>query len=70
MHCEKNLCENMVKTTFGKTDSYGSREDMETNGIRENLWLHPPRNMKDIFHMPAAPYILKPEEWSTVMDII
>jgi hypothetical protein len=70
MHCEKNLCENLLKTTFGAKDSYGSREDMERQGIRANLWLCTARNNKEVFHMPEAPYVLKPREKTTVMDII
>ena len=57
MHYEENLCENLVKTTFGKNDIYGSQEDMETHGIQENLRFGPPTNRRDIFHMPQAPYV-------------
>ena len=37
MHCEKNLCENMIKIVLGLNDSYGSKEDMRKLGIREDL---------------------------------
>jgi hypothetical protein len=70
MHCEKNLCENMKKTTLGTKDSYGSKQDMESNNIRKELWLRPSRNRHDVFHMPPAPYVLKPLEKVRVMDII
>ena len=42
MHCEKNLCENILKTIFGMNDSPGSRQDVEDLNIREKLWLQPP----------------------------
>jgi hypothetical protein len=29
----------MLKTALGAKDRYGSRQDMEFNGIREDLWL-------------------------------
>jgi hypothetical protein len=58
MHCEKNLCENLVKTTFGHKDSYGSRQDMESQGIKRGLWLRPSNNRKEVFNKPKAPYIL------------
>jgi hypothetical protein len=48
MHCEKNLCENMLKTTFGAKESYGSREDMEREGILSELWLCAARNNKEV----------------------
>jgi hypothetical protein len=70
MHCEKNLCENLVKTTFGAKDNYGSREDLEREGIHSDLWLLPPRNNKEVFHIPQAPYVLKPREKTSVMEII
>jgi hypothetical protein len=70
MHCEKNLCENMLKTTFGSKDSYGNRQDLEKQGIWEEMWLRPARNNKEIFHMPHVPYVLKPMEKMTVMSII
>jgi hypothetical protein len=70
MHCKKNLCKNMIKIALGTKDSYGSRQDMESNGIREELWLWPSRNRRDVFHMPPAPYILKPSEKVRMMDII
>jgi hypothetical protein len=70
MHIEKNLCENMVKTTLGKKDSYGSRQDMQRHGIRQDLWLRPSRNRKEIFHMPRAPYIFSIQDKVAVVDII
>jgi hypothetical protein len=70
MHCEKNLCENLLKTTFGAKDSYGSRQDLEERGIRPELWLRPAQNGREIFHIPPTPYILNAEEKVTAMDIV
>jgi hypothetical protein len=70
MHCEKNVCENMTKTVLGMKDSYGSRENMKKLGIREELWLRPPENNRESFHMPSAPYILRGAQRTRVMDII
>jgi hypothetical protein len=70
MHCEKNLCENIVKTLFGMNDSPGSRQDVEDLNIREELWLQPPRRHGDEFYMPRAPYILKPEERKQFVQIV
>ena len=41
---------------------------MESNGIRKEFW--PSRNRRDVFHMPPAPYVLKPLEKERMMDII
>ena len=70
MHCEKNLCENMTKTVLGMKDSPGSREDMKDVGIRQELWLQPPQNNRESFHIPQAPYILRGAQRTRVMDII
>ncbi len=33
MHCEKNVCDNMVKTIFGEKDTVIVHKDMEEIGI-------------------------------------
>jgi hypothetical protein len=60
----------MLKTILGAKDSYGSRKDMEEQGIRRELWLAPSHNERDLFHLPRAPYILTTSERTTVLDII
>jgi hypothetical protein len=70
MHCEKNLCENMLKTVIGTKDSYGSRQDMQEIGIRSDLRLEPSRNERELFTLPTAPYILSRTERTKVLDII
>jgi len=39
MHCEKNLCENLMRTLLGEMDGVKSREDMRVKGIRSYLHL-------------------------------
>jgi hypothetical protein len=60
----------MVRTTFRHKDSYRSRQDMESEGIRRHLWLRPSQRRADVFHKPEAPYVLKAHERTTVVDII
>lgn len=61
MHCEKNICENLLKTLFGETDDAKSREDMQANGIRPHLDLQ--RNPDGRTHFkPDSPYVLTKEE--------
>jgi hypothetical protein len=33
MHCEKNLCENVIKIIFGEKDMVAIHRDMEEVGI-------------------------------------
>lgn len=70
MHCEKNLCKNIVKTLLGMKDSPGSREDAQELGIWEEIWLQPPRRRQDEYYMPDAPFVLKPHERKEFVEII
>ena len=70
MHCEKNLCENIIKTLFGMNDSPGSRQDVQDLQIREEIWLQPPRRRNEEYYMPHAPYILKAEERREFVHIV
>jgi hypothetical protein len=62
MHCEKNLCENIVKTLMGENDYARGREDMKEMGIREELWLQPSAH--------NATYVLTPAEKEKVLELI
>ena len=72
MHCEKNLCENLVRTIWGEIDGIKSREDMRARNIHRHLHLQPNADGQTYF-MPDAPYILKREEreefLKTLMDL-
>lgn len=58
MHCEKNVCENLLRTLLGEKDTAASRVDMQDRNIRPQLWLrHVPGNA-DRLWMPDAPYVL------------
>ena len=71
MHCEKNVCENIMKTLFGEKDTAAVRNDMREVNIRPNLWLQP----SDSAHVgevikPPAPYCLTEVEKVEFIDII
>jgi hypothetical protein len=70
MHCEKNLCENILKTLFAMNDSPGSRVDAQHLGIREETWLQDPRRRQDDYFMPHAPYTMTAEERIEFVDIV
>ena len=69
MHCEKNVCENLIRTLFGETDDARSREDMRARGIREHLHLQ--RNPDGRTHFkPDAPYVLTKDERLQVLGTL
>jgi len=61
MHCEKNLCENLLHTLFGKTNGVKSREDIRARNIYPHLHLQPNADGQTYF-MLDAPHVLKREE--------
>ncbi len=58
MHCEKNLCENVINFFFGAKDIITIQEDMEQCGIQPHLWLQ--ANGVG-FIKPIVPYVLTNE---------
>jgi hypothetical protein len=70
MHCEKNLCKNIVRTIIGETYHSRGRKDMEEMGIREELWLRLHRGNLGIFTKPHPSYVLTPAEREEVLEII
>jgi hypothetical protein len=70
MHCEKILCENIVKHLWGEKDYPRGRIDFEEMKIRKELWLRPRGDGQDRYWMPHAPYMLKKEEEKKVLENI
>ena len=70
MHCEKNLCENMLRTLLGMNDSPRSMVDAEDLGIREEIWLQPPRRQQDEYYMPHALYVFRANECMEFVGIV
>jgi hypothetical protein len=44
MHCEKNICNNILKWFLGEKDKSQTCVDMQAKGTREHLWLRPVGN--------------------------
>jgi len=61
MHCEKNVCDILLRTFLGEIDGPKSREDLKTRGIRPHLHLQPNADGRTHF-MPDAPYVLSAED--------
>jgi len=70
MHCEKNLCENILKTLLGLNDSPGSHVDAKDLQIRNEIWLQPGRCHQEEYYMPVAPYVVQANERREFVDII
>jgi hypothetical protein len=70
MHCEKNLCKNIIRTLMGENDFPRSREDMQDMGIREELWLQPAVDNPGYLKKPHPTYVLTPGKREKFLEII
>lgn len=70
MHCEKNLCENIMRTILGEADYPRGRRDMEEMGIRPELWLRLREGTEDEYAMPHATYVMKNEEKRAFLEFM
>jgi hypothetical protein len=70
MHCEKNLCENIVKTIMGKKDSPGSRQDMQDLDIWKELWLQEAQRRGGSFFIPEPTYTLSTTEKAKFISVL
>ena len=60
MHCEKNLCENIMKTIWGLKDTLKVQLDLQEANIHPEL--HPKHVGNDTVALPVAPYVLSKVE--------
>ena len=70
MHCEKNLSENILRTTMGEKDTPAVRADMQVRGIRPHLHLQPQVGNVDHLYMPNASYVLSANEKAKVLRVL
>jgi len=70
MHCEKNISENLVRTTFGEKDTPAVRADMQARGIRPHLHLQRRGPNQDRLHMPHATYVLTAADKAKVLRVL
>ena len=70
MHCEKNICENVLKTTFDEKDTPIVRADMQARGIRAHLHLQPRGSNRDQLYMPHASYVLSAVDKAKVLQVL
>jgi hypothetical protein len=69
MHCEKKLCENIVKTIFGEKDYTRAWMGMKDMLVQLELWLQPKPNRPNEYFRPQATYVLSPQE-RKMLDVI
>jgi hypothetical protein len=64
MHCEKNFCENLLKTLFGDSEKDYARgcQDLKELNIRPDLWLRPILQRPGEYIMPHASYTMTLQE--------
>ena len=70
MHCEKNISENILRTTFGEKDSAAVRADMQARGIRPHLHLQALGPNRDRLYMPDASYVLLAADKAKVLQVL
>jgi hypothetical protein len=70
MHCEKNIVENILKTTFGEKDTPAVRVDLQARGIRPHLHLQPLGPNGDRYYMPDASYVLSTDDKAKVLRVL
>lgn len=70
MHCEKNILENIVKTTFGKKDYLAIWGGMEACNIQLHLHLRQEGLNPNKFYMLDTPYVLSSEDKAKVLWIL
>jgi hypothetical protein len=57
MHCEKNVCKNILKFLIGEKDKPQVWNDMEERGIRLHLHLQPLGNTGKAFYPTNVLYV-------------
>jgi hypothetical protein len=67
MHCEKNLCENMMKIIFGTKDTIIVWEYIRERGIQPHLWL---QDVGGRIIKPTISFVLLDEEKERFFQII
>lgn len=60
IYWKKNICKNLLRTLFGKTNGVKSREDMRAYGIKKHLHLQKNSDGETYFKLDA-PYVLTKE---------
>ena len=69
MHCEKNLCENIIKTIWDLKDNFKIQLDLEEANIRPELQVVLGGARRTLL-IPRAPYILSGAEKAMFTNII
>jgi hypothetical protein len=68
MHCEKNFCDNIMKTIWGLKETLKSWLDMEETNMRPNL--HVVHGVNGTIFLPTTLYVLSREEKIVFVGIV
>ena len=68
MHCEKNVCDNILRTFMGDKDNAVVRIDLQQRGIRLQLWLQRRERNAGRFWQPDALYVLSAVDKKEFLD--
>ena len=70
MHCEKNVCDNLIRTLMGEKDNASVRVDLQDKGIRPQLWLEERGPGGNRLWLPDAPYVLSVQDRKEFMETL
>ena len=65
MHCEKNICDTLLKFILGEGDTAAVRVDLQRRCIRDHLWFQETYHGSYRFAMADAEYVLSTEDKAT-----
>ena len=70
MHCEKNICEALLKFLLGENDTAAVRLDLQERELRSHLWLQETSPGSNKYFMPEAEYVLSAADKATFMQTL
>ena len=70
MHCEKNVCEALLKYLLGDSDTPAVRLDLQSRMLRNHLWLQETDIGSNKFSMPDADYVLSTDDRATFLQTL
>jgi len=70
MHCEKNVCDNILMTLMEEKDQPAVRLDLQSRGMRPQLWVQQRGPNGDPLWIPDAPYVLSSAERTEFLNTL
>lgn len=70
MHCEKNICEALLKIILGESDTLAVKLDLQSRELRNLLWLEETYSGSNKFRLPHAEYVLLANDKAIFLQIL